>query len=87
MATKDFSEWVTSATLAEMADISPRAARAYASRHAALGLLKEIRVFPGFRYKFVAHVDQPGAAQRHAAKLAEVAAAIGLNQIGKRETG
>lgn len=49
--TEGVPQWMTSADLAKKAAISPRAARAYATKFAKLGILDVASVFPARRYR------------------------------------
>lgn len=58
-ALKGTSAWLTAADVAETAAVAARTARHHCGRLVKRGLLEQVEVFPGYRYRYA---PTPGAA-------------------------
>lgn len=73
-ATAQPAHWFTNHELAEAAGVSERTARLHTRRLADLGVLSEIKVYPGYRYKAAVCTTH---GQDHYAKLLVAAEVLG----------
>ena len=54
----DGAGWVTATDVSKSARVSPQTARSHLFKFVQLGLVEVARVFPAFRYRIAANVDE-----------------------------
>jgi hypothetical protein len=69
-------QWMTSQQISDAAEVAPRTARAYALRLVKLGVLDEIKTFPGHRYRLS---DREGN-RAYAERIERAAEALGIGK-------
>jgi predicted transcriptional regulator of viral defense system len=69
-------QWMTSQQIADTANVAPRTARAYALRLVKLGVLEEIKTFPGHRYRF----SNRKISRAYAERIERAAEALGMKE-------
>jgi DNA-binding IclR family transcriptional regulator len=72
-------EWISSREIAEQSGVAHRTARAHALKLVRLGLVEQVEVFPGHRYRLSEHAAQRN--RGYSDRITRAAAVLGMTEL------